>query len=565
MATTVERVREVRARRFEFPQPAPNTVGRRADVSSEGCVVHLEERSAPRLLWYGEDIWDVKLPAGTRIIYPKPTIPGLPDRPAAIRHAIAHPEEMDPLDAHLKPGMRVTLCIDDISLPLPKLRQPDARQQMLEIVLDMLAHKGIDDVHILIVTAYHRNMEPFEIRWQVGDKIFDAYYPEQLYNMDADGPDQMVEIGRTEAGERVRVYRRVAESDLVVYLNINLVPMDGGSKSLGIGLADFDSLKYNHNPKTISECDSYFDHTQSPLTASADRINDVIDRHLKVFHVESVVNNAMFDPALAFFTKNEDRWNAVDRAMFKTTQAALARTPRPLKRKVLFAIPSAYQTVAVHAGETHAVHEKIVQYCYAQYCVPVTGQADVLLVGVPFIMPYNVNSVLNPILVHCLVLGYIFNMYRGIPLVKKNGVLILTHPLYADFDSRHHPSYREFFYRMLSESKDAFELARKYEHEFVHDPDYRRVFRHGCAYHGVHAFFMWYWGWNGHEHLGKVIAVGAEDPRTATQLGWENAATMEEALEMAASHVGHTPSITHLKVPPIQMADVMGAPETVGR
>jgi hypothetical protein len=149
------------------------------------------------------------------------------------------------------------------------------------------------------------------------------------------------------------------------------------------------------------------------------------------------------------------------------------------------------------------------------------------------------------------------------PLVKRNGVLIMTHPLYGEFDPRHHPSYIEFFYRLLAESKDAFELQRKYEEEFAHDPDYRRLFRFGYAYHGVHAFFMWYWGQNGRRHLGKVIVVGAEDPRVAERLGWETAATMEEALEMARTYVGRTPTISHLKVPPIQIADVLGTPESI--
>ncbi len=565
MGVTVPRVEEVRARRFEFPPPGPNTVGRLADVSPEGCVVHLEGDSARRLFWYGEDLLDLKLPAGTRVIYPKPTIPGLKDRKAAIRHALEHPEDMAPLEALLKPGMKVTIAIDDISLPLPKFRRPDARQEMLEIVLELLAAKGVEDFQIVIVTTYHRRMEPFEIRWQVGDRIFDAYYPEQLYNMDADAPDNMVELGVTELGERVRVLRRAAESDLLIYLNVNLVPMDGGSKSVAVGMTDYDSLKYNHNPQTILDSDSYFDHQQAPLTASADRINDVIDRHLKVFHVESVINNQMFDPRLAFFVKNEDRWNAADKAMFRATQWALSKTPRDLKRKLLFAIPAAYRTICVHAGETHAVHEKTLQYVYSQYCVPVEGQSDVMLVGVPFIMPYNVNSVLNPLLVHCLVLGYLFNMYRGMPLVKKNGVLIMFHPLYAQFDPRHHISYIEFFHRILGELKDPFEIQRRYELDFARDPDYRRIFRHGYAYHGVHPFFMWYWGQNGRQHLGKVIVVGAEDPRTAPQMGWENARTLEEALEMAESHVGRKPTISHLKVPPINMADVSGAREEIKR
>ena len=119
MAGTVPRVDEIRSRKFEFPPPGPNTVGRLAEVSPEGCVVHLEKDSAPRLLWYGEDIWGVKLPAGTRVIYPKPTVPGLKDRKAGIRYAIAHPEEMEPLEALLKPGMRVTICIAPLNASSP--------------------------------------------------------------------------------------------------------------------------------------------------------------------------------------------------------------------------------------------------------------------------------------------------------------------------------------------------------------------------------------------------------------------------------------------------------------
>ena len=563
MATTVPRVEQVRSRKFEFPPPGPNTVGRLADVSPEGCVVHLEKDSARRLLWYGEDLWDVKLPAGTRVIYPKPTVPGIKDRPAGIRHALDHPEDMEPLAALLKPGMKLTIAIDDISLPEPKMKRPDIRQQMLEVILEMAAAKGVDDVHILVVNTYHRRMEPFEIRWQVGDRIFDAYYPEQLYCMQTDRPGHMVELGKTELGEHVRIYRRPAESDLVIYLNITLSPMDGGAKSLGVGLADYDALKANHNPKTIISCDSYFDHAHSPLTASCDRINDVVDRHMKVFHVETAVNNQMFDPRLAFFVKNEDRWNAVDKMMFKTTQWALSKTPRERKRKLLFSVPAPYGITAIYAGETHAVHEKILQYCYAQYCVPIQGQSDVTIIGVPFIMPYNINSVLNPILVHCLVLGYLFNMYRGMPPVKKNGVLIMTHPLYADFNPRHHISYIEVFHRIMAETRDPFEMERKYEKEFRHDPDYQRIFHTGYAYHAVHPFFMWYWGQNGRNHVGKVIVVGTQDKRTAPRMGWENAATMEEALEMAKSHVGHTPTISHLKIPPISMVDVGGTPEVI--
>jgi hypothetical protein len=213
--------------------------------------------------------------------------------------------------------------------------------------------------------------------------------------------------------------------------------------------------------------------------------------------------------------------------------------------------------IAAHAGATMPAHEKSLAYNYAQYCVPVEGQSDAVVFGIPFISPYNVNSILNPLLVQVLALGYFFNMYRNRPVVKKGGVIILTHPLYNEFDPLHHPSYIEFFQRILPETRDSNELQRRYEREFAHNPDYIRMYRTGNAYHGVHPFYMWYWGENGRAHAGKVICVGAEDKRTAATLGWDTAATMDEALEMAHSHLGRKPSVTLMHIPPIGMADVL--------
>ena len=126
------------------------------ETTPDGCVVHLEGNSAPRVLFSGEDLVEVNLPAGSRVIYAKPPIPGLKDRSAAIRHALDHPNNMDPLRSMLRPGMQVTIAIDDISLPLPMMRVPDVRQSVLEIVLEMLSEAGVDDIHIIIATSFHR-------------------------------------------------------------------------------------------------------------------------------------------------------------------------------------------------------------------------------------------------------------------------------------------------------------------------------------------------------------------------------------------------------------------------
>jgi hypothetical protein len=54
-----------------------------------------------------------------------------------------------------------------------------------------------------------------------------------------------------------------------------------------------------------------------------------------------------------------------------------------------------------------------------QYAIPIRGQCDILITGIPDISPYNVYSILNPLLVQVMALGYHFNFYRNKPLLKK--------------------------------------------------------------------------------------------------------------------------------------------------
>src|SRR5256712_10990223 len=103
--------------------------------SRRELVVTLNRRSQPRLIPYGDDFLLEKLPAGTRVIYPPPPLEPLPDPDTAIRYALLHPLNADPLFAQLNPNMRGTIAIDDISLPLPQMRRPDLRERILNSVL----------------------------------------------------------------------------------------------------------------------------------------------------------------------------------------------------------------------------------------------------------------------------------------------------------------------------------------------------------------------------------------------------------------------------------------------
>jgi nickel-dependent lactate racemase len=523
---------------------------------SHPSVVTLDSRSAPRVLFSGDKLVEVDLPTGTRVIYPKPPLKALNDVDAAIRYAINHPYNSEPLYAKLRPGMKVTIALDDISLPLPPMKRPDIRERVLTIVLDLLTEYGVDDVEIIIATSVHRRMKDFEVRHIVGDKIFNAYWPKKLYNHDAENLANMKYLGTTELGEEVELNKRAVESDLIIYVNLNLVPMDGGHKSVAVGLCGYRSLRAHHNPRVMRNCHSYMDPSTSELNTSVVRMGRLAAKKLNVFTIETTVNNRMFDTPLEFLAKNEDDLTRTEKNALRALRFTLDKVPQPARQAIFQRVPSPFGVTGVFAGETEAVHEHTLKRSYEQYLVPVTGQADILITGIPYISPYNVNSFLNPLLVQVMANGYLFNLYKGVPMVKKGGTMIILHPCTDLFDNDHHAPYIEFVHRLLPHTRDAMELHKEWEPKFAKNPAYLEMYRYGNSYHPTHPFFMWYWGEAGRQHLGRVIVVGADNEYIPQLLGYETARTMDEALRMAKQYAPPNPSIMALHCPPIFMAEM---------
>jgi lactate racemase len=526
-----------------------------------GFVLDVDRSTPPILFHHGEGFRLEKLPAGrSRVLYPAEPLAALRDPEAAIRHALENPlGDSEPLSALLRPGMKLTICFDDISLPLPPMRSPDVRQRIIEAVLDQAAAAGVDDVHLIAALALHRRMTEAELRHAVGDRVYDAFAPHGLlYNHDAEDLDNLAFLGTTAHGEEVEINKRAAESDLSVYVNINIVSMDGGWKSTATGLASYRSLRHHHNVATMQNSTSFMDRHSSELHTSNWRMGKVLrDAGVKVFQVETTINNDTFGTSgpMSVLAKREWEWNARDRATFTAMKAGLDRMPLKARRKVFNSWQAPYGLTSVQAGEVEAVHEVTTENVFRQQLVTLEGQTDILTMGLPYICPYNVNSVMNPILVMCLGLGYFFNMYRGRPPVREGGVVIMSHPTTPDFHPVHHPSYIDFYEQVLSETTDPVEIEARFEKSFAEDEWYRHLYRTSYAYHGVHPFYMWYWGCHGLQHAGKVIIVGG-DKGAVRRLGFSAASTLNDALEMAEDVVGRDATITHLHNPPLVMADV---------
>ena len=271
-----------------------------------GFVLEVDRSTPPIMFWRGENFSLEKLPAGrSRVIYPPEPLAAIEDIDGAIRNALLNPHDQDPLPAQLFPGMKLTIAFDDVSLPLPKMRTPDNRQRIIEAVLDLAADAGVDDVHIIAALGLHRRMHEYELRHALGDRVYDAFHPRgTLYQHDAEDRDNLAVIGSTPEGEVLEISKRAADSDLIVYVNINSVAMDGGWKSITTGLASYRSLSFHHNPETLQNTRSLMDRHKSELHKSVWRLGKVMRDHgPKVFQIESTLNTDMFPSPFDFLSQ----------------------------------------------------------------------------------------------------------------------------------------------------------------------------------------------------------------------------------------------------------------------
>ncbi len=538
---------------------ASNQSSNAPPAETSECIHTVTKNDPPFLFHCGESFQTHKLPPGTRVIYPKPPLPGIPDVRGAVENAIDNPLGCDPLGDLVKPGMKITIAFDDISLPLPRMKRPDIRQTIIEAVLERLDRAGVTDIHIICAICLHRRLTDSEIKRMVGPRVFKRFSPDRLYNHDAEDPDGITKLQNTDSGEEVEINKRAADSDLLIYVNINLVTMDGGHKSVPVGLSTYRSVRHHHNVDTLMTSRSYMDPETSSFHRSCDRMGGVVAKKLNIFTIETTLNSDTFTHLLGFLQKRESKWNAYDHLNLQINRASLAMMPAPLRRKVYHSLPAPYGLTGVNAGMTGEVHERTLVNVYKQQMVNVTGQADILIVGLPSIGPYSADSILNPILVYCMAAGYFFNFYKGVPLVKKGGVIIVIHPLEYKFHKIHHPSYIDFFEEVLTDSIDPATIEKKHAKRYAENERYIDLYRNSHAYHGVHPFYMWYWGCHGMDHTGKIISVNPKSKEAARRIGFDNAPTLPSAIGQAKDFLnkpGDQAEITYFHCPPICMCNM---------
>lgn len=175
-------------------------------------------------------------------VYAPPTHPRDKIDVDIVLDALRSPIGCGMLRDEVKPGMRVTIAVDDSS----RTTQTDL---MLPLVLAELREAGVsrDDITILIALGTHRPMTTEEI----GQK----YTPEVVANYRVVNPDWKdkrcyKEVGLSSRGFPIRVRSEVSDADYVIGVGQTIAHMiagfGGGGKIIVPGCADGDTVGVVH-------------------------------------------------------------------------------------------------------------------------------------------------------------------------------------------------------------------------------------------------------------------------------------------------------------------------------
>ena len=514
---------------------------------------------AKRYLTYsGNSILSVPLPAGADVLYAPDPVPGIARRdvPTAVRRAFEEPLGMPPLRELVGPKSRVLIAFDDNCQPFPETTLPDLRQQALEVLLPMLQECGVplERIRLVCAVALHRKMKRHELQRMVGRRLMNAFYPHQLDNSDAEDPDDIADLGETEEGEPVRVTKGVVEADLVIYVDTVQIPLNGGHKSVAVGMGTYDSIANHHHPKMTAEVPHVMQPEGSRMHDCIERISRVIQKHTRIMVMEAAMNNALYPWHLRYLGKPAERCSGVERFIRAATPGALKLLPEPVRRKVLQAVKTDYAAVEINAGSIEAVHERTLAVMKRQLWIEAPRQYDTMVFGLPDLSPYAVDARINPVLVVSDVLGYLYNWFYRAPIVKSGGVVIILNPAYEVFHPEYHVAYQRFYDEVLPATTDPNEMREGFQEQFARDPHLIECYRHRYAHHGFHPFTVWYWATYALKHLSKVILVGPSDDRVARRLGVSWSPSLARALAEAREASGGD-DVVGLTIPPFFYCD----------
>jgi hypothetical protein len=514
-------------------------------------------------IFYGDDIRIERFPEQTRMIYANPPMTPLADDNQAISDALDNPLEAFPLEKQLHSKSRVTIAFDDPCLPVP-LMLKDPRGIIIGALLRRLFKIGIpkDRITLICANGLHRKWTLRELSLILGKKIVREMGPGRIFCHDGTQESGLMMLGTTSAGHEVEINRSVIESDVTIYVNVNFTSMNGGWKSVLVGLGSWRSIRHHHTPHQWNADQSIMNPDKSPMHGILNEMGTLVRKKCNLFQIETVISNKIWPGPIDSFLapiNRSDRGSSpgiLTRALLGIASLPPASVKRFFRNNI---VRSGYRMCGIWAGDVDAVHKYTLDMLYKQQNVNASGQADILILGVPNLSPYSSQSIFNPILLRSLTLGYLMGLFKNKPVVKKGGVVVAYNPGIEKFHQGHHPSYVDFWNRDLENHYDPFDSWNELSEKYAENPRYLDMYQNGYAYHGSHSLMNWMWSGRCLEHVSGVILAGAKQPETARKIGFQPAVDFASALDLARDMTHRNASITYQVIPPLFCIDMQQA------
>jgi len=447
---------------------------------------------------FGDTIVSATLPERTKILRADVTARAepVPDLEACVRVALDSPLDSPPVEELVDRGARVTIAFDD---PTVGSFGP-VRQVAIEQLLDRLEGAGVqeDDVTLICANSLHRKSRPHELALIVGDELVERFGG-RLICHDAEDDPNMVDLGKTPGGYDVVLNRLVVQSDLTVYVNAaHARGFNGGWKSICVGLSGYQSIRHHHTPDGMS------------MSIKNNRMHEMLDEMGRL--AEEKIDGSIFkvDTLLA---------NPLEVAHMYTGSVSGCRQ-------------AVVDELSRSMPDRRALSEE---------------KLDVLVYGVPNWSPYAVFASMNPLLT--LVssgLGYLGGVIQAVG--KPGATVIMATPCPETWDEVHHPSYPIAWREVLTETRDPYEIAERFESRFLNDAGLVEKYRHEFAFHPIHAILACY-PLKRLSDISQVIVAGIEKAETAEHLGFRAAGSVEEAIQMAEKTHGPDCRIGYVRHP----------------
>ena len=487
-----------------------------AVVTRPGFVLKVDERTPPLLTLAGSNVSLQRFPTGTGVVYPPQPVPSS-DPVALVEGALANPVNSTPLAGLLRPGMKLTVVVGNVDPVQPGMRF-DIRRSIVERVLEHAARVRVDDVAIVVAGGLGPRWGGQDIVEALGDRVAASFLPEGRITSHDVTSEDLVTVA-TVSGEPVRTSVRIAESDLVVLVDVCHGP--GERMLLAAGATDV---------ATINRI-SGFNGSESARGQAAAAIHGAIP----VFSVTAVLGQPYLGRHLSFLNHCEWEWRFPEQMAYATARQFTTLLPRQGAQK-LYAAPRAdYELCDVIGGEPKQVATRAAEVWRAANAVaaPSTGILLTSVWGSGFDPGDPVGSPVNAS--HQALRNAGIDAERS--LLRDGGILVAFHPLSRAFPNRVLAPAADFFAKVLPGTREPAEIHERFERRALADDWYLKLYRDHNAWHPLAAFHTWYGIRRATARLADVIWVGA-DRETARVLGQRAATTLEDALELARQITG---------------------------